>query len=75
LLAEIRQSAQNEIDGASLKDESGRYVISMFNYFGKWAEDKDAAITFRDRHILPAIEAGKKLTWIFVTLRQHPTVF
>jgi hypothetical protein len=61
LMAEIRISAQKELEGASLKEETDRYTVSIFNYFGKYAEDKDAAITFRDRHMIPAIEGGKRI--------------
>ena len=75
LLAEIRQSAQREIDGASDKEQSARYVVSVFNYFGKWAEDKDRAITFRDRHLLPAIEAGKRIDLDFRDVETAPHSF
>lgn len=75
LLAEVRASAQAEVDGASAKDAEKRYAISIFNYFGKWAEDKDAAITFRDRHLLPAIEAGKRIDLDFRDVETAPHSF
>lgn len=31
----------------------------MSNHFGRYGEDKDEAIRFRDRHLLPAIHEGK----------------
>ena len=44
LLSEVRDNAQKEVDGAAQVEDSDRYVVSILNYFGKWAEDKDAAI-------------------------------
>jgi hypothetical protein len=38
LLAEVRASAQKEVDGASKVDNTDRYYVSIVNYFGKWAE-------------------------------------
>lgn len=75
LMGEIRISAQEEIDGASKKEESDRYLVSIFNYFGKYAEDKDAAITFRDRHLIPAIEDGKKIDLDFRDVETAPHSF
>jgi hypothetical protein len=75
LMAEIRISAQKEVDGASQKEESDRYVVSIFNYFGKYAEDKDAAITFRDRRLIPAIEKGKKIDLDFRDVETAPHSF
>lgn len=75
LLAEVRASAQKEVDGASETDDTARYYVSIVNYFGKWAEDKDAAITFRDRHLLPAIEAGKRIDLDFREVETAPHSF
>src|SRR5439155_25126029 len=75
LLAEVRVSAQKEVEGASEKDNASRYYVSILNYFGKWAEDKDAAITFRDRHLLPAIEQGKRIALDFRDIETAPHSF
>ena len=75
LMAEIRMSAQKELEGASQREESDRYVVSIFNYFGKYAEDKDAAIMFRDRRLMPAIEAGKKIDLDFRDVDTAPHSF
>lgn len=75
LIAEIRAGAQKEIEGASQREESDRYVVSVFNYFGKYAEDKDAAITFRDRRLMPAIENGKKIDLDFRDVETAPHSF
>jgi Translation initiation factor IF-2, N-terminal region/STAS-like domain of unknown function (DUF4325) len=75
LMTEIRTSAQKELDGASLEEESDRYFVSIFNYFGKYAEDKDAAIMFRDRRLMPAIESGKKIDLDFRDVETAPHSF
>lgn len=75
LIGEIRICAQREVDGASRREETDRYVVSMFNYFGKYAEDKDAAITFRDRRLLPAIENEKKIDLDFRDVETAPHSF
>jgi|SRR5271157_634195 len=75
LLAEVRVSAQKEADGASEKESVNRYYVSILNYFGKWAEDKDAAITFRDRRLIPAIEAGKRIDLDFRDVETAPHSF
>ncbi len=75
LLAEIRANAQKEIDGVSKEEESSRYSISIFNHFGKWAEDKDAAIAFRDNRLLPAIDAGKRIELDFRDVETAPHSF
>jgi hypothetical protein len=75
LMTEIRLSAQKELDEKSQEEESGRYSVSIFNYFGKYAEDKDAAITFRDRRLMPAIENGKKIDLDFRDVETAPHSF
>lgn len=52
-----------------------RYTVSVLNYFGKWAEDKDAAITFRDRHLIPAIQQGKRVDLDFRDVETAPHSF
>jgi hypothetical protein len=75
LMSEIRMSAEKEMNGASEREQSDRYVVNVSNYFGKYAEDKDAAIKFRDRHILPAIEQGKKIDLDFREVETAPHSF
>ncbi len=56
LLQEARERRAKESNGGS-----DQYVVSIFNYFGKWPEDKEAATKFRDRHLLPAVQDGKRI--------------
>jgi hypothetical protein len=74
-MAEIRLNAEKELQGANQNEESKRFLVSVFNYFGKYAEDKDAAISFRDRYLLPAIEAGKCIDLDFRDVETAPHSF
>ncbi|MBM3756085.1 MAG: DUF4325 domain-containing protein [Acidobacteria bacterium] len=56
LLQEARERRAKDANGGS-----DQHVVSMFNYFGKYPEDKEAATKFRDRHLLPAIQEGKRI--------------
>ena len=49
--------------------------MNIENYFGKWAEDKDAAISFRDRRLIPAIQEGKKIELDFRGVETVPHSF
>ena len=49
--------------------------MSIENYFGKWAEDKDAAISFRDRDLIPAIQEGKRIELDFRGVETVPHSF
>lgn len=75
LMAEIRANGEKEVEDASERENSNKCSVNIFNYFGKWAEDKDAAITFRDRHLLPAIDAGKRIELDFRDVETAPHSF
>jgi hypothetical protein len=75
LLGEIRKKAEAEIGEAEKEEEANRFYVNIQNYFGKWAEDKDAAILFRDRHLLPAIVDGKKIDLDFRGVETAPHSF
>jgi hypothetical protein len=60
---------------ANDKEDAGKYYVSIFNYFGKWAEDKDQAINFRDKRLMPAIEQGKKIDLDFRDVETAPHSF
>ncbi len=75
LLAEVRGRAETELTEAEKNEQANRYYVSIENYFGKWAEDKDAAISFRDRKLIPAIEEGKKIEIDFRGVETVPHSF
>jgi hypothetical protein len=75
LLGEIRIKAELELSEAETREQDSKFYVSIENYFGKWAEDKDAAITFRDRRLMPAILEGKKIELDFRGVETAPHSF
>lgn len=61
MMEEFRQQARNEVQarkGAELED---RHYLNIFNFFGKHADDKTAAIQYRNRYLLTAVDDKKIL--------------
>lgn len=75
IMQEFRQAADDEQKKADNKEEDGRFYISITNIFGRYAEDKEAAITFRDRKLFDAIETGKILVLDFQEVVNSPHSF
>lgn len=59
MMNEFRAQARSEVRARSDANEEQRHYLSIYNYFGKNADDKQAAIGYRDRYLLPAINEGK----------------
>jgi hypothetical protein len=72
MLREVRVKAETELSTVEQEEQAERYYVNMQNYFGKWAEDKDAAIRLRDSHIIPAIQEGKKIDLDFRGVETAP---
>lgn len=75
MMQEFRDAADKEQKLGDVTEENSRLVISIFNFFGKYAEDKEAAIKFRDKRIFPAIEEGKKILIDFDNVVSSPHSF
>jgi hypothetical protein len=75
LLAEVRDRALTEVTNAELSDQVTRLYVSMYNHFGKFLEDKDAAIRYRDSRIVPAVDAGKHIDLDFAAVETAPHSF
>ena len=75
LMAELREVAAKEISRTEKEESSNRLLIVVENYFGKHAEDKGAAIAYRDRHILPALAEGRLLLIDFQNVQNAPHSF
>ena len=67
--------AEEEVEGAAKVDQESTLYVNIFNYFGKWAEDKDAAISFRDRRVLPAAAQDKRIELDFSGVETAPHSF
>ena len=75
LMSELRDKARSEIQVKQDSEEKNTYYIHIRNYFGQYAEDKDHAKRFRDRHIIPNVESGKKIVFDFADVVAAPHSF
>jgi len=75
ILQEFRESAENEQKRGDDKEEDARLYLHVYNFFGRYAEDKEAAIRFRDKRIFPALEEGKKIVIDFDGVISSPHSF
>lgn len=75
VMAEFREAASREQSAKSQAGEDGTMYVSVHNYFGTYPEDKAAAIKYRDRTILPAIQANKKILLDFDQVASSPHSF
>jgi hypothetical protein len=75
LMQELRDRAQNELQKKTAAEDLGKFYLSIYNIFGTRAEDKDAAIRFRDRTLLPQIEQGKVIVIDFSDVVAAPHSF
>jgi hypothetical protein len=75
MMSELRSSAQREQAEKTKVDAQGNYYLNISNYFGMYPEDKVEAIKFRDKHLIPAVEAGKRVTLDFADVKSVPHSF
>ncbi|MGQ2980279.1 MAG: STAS-like domain-containing protein [Polaromonas sp.] len=61
MMNEFRAQARSEVRARSEADEENRHYLSISNYFGRNADDKQAAIAYRDRQLFPAVLEGKAI--------------
>jgi anti-sigma regulatory factor (Ser/Thr protein kinase) len=72
MMTEFRQAAALELARANPIDQNQVFYLSMRNYFGRYAEDKQLAIRLRDEKILRAVEEGKSITIDFEDVTSAP---
>ncbi|PHP88384.1 DUF4325 domain-containing protein [Burkholderia sp. AU18528] len=75
LMQEFREAATKEQSAADTQEADERFYLSIFNYFGSYAEDKEAAIKFRDTRLFPAVESGKIILVDFERVTSSPHSF
>jgi hypothetical protein len=75
MMQEFRDSAQKELDKGISQEEISRHYLSINNYFGSFAEDKQAAIRYRDDKLIPAINDGKIIVIDFDNVNYSPHSF
>ncbi len=75
VLAELRASADTELEIQEINEQKNEHYLNIYNYFGKNAEDKHDAILHRDKYLIPAIQAGKILKVDFKDVVHAPHSF
>jgi len=75
LLQEFRDQAQSEQRTADKQEELDRLYIGINNYFGRFAEDKDAAIHYKEKNIFAAIDEGRDIVLDFTEVHSSPHSF
>lgn len=61
MMTEFRETAREELQDADNAESEKILYINLENYFGKYAEDKESAIKYRDKYILPAVAEDKNI--------------
>jgi hypothetical protein len=75
IMQEFRETADIEQKRADSKEENQRFYLHVYNLFGRYAEDKEAAIKLRDKRIFPALEEGKTIVVDFDEVISSPHSF
>ena len=75
MMQEFRDAAISELNKGTDRENDGKYYLSIDNYFGSYATDKQAAIKVRDEKILNEIELGKKIVIDFEFIKSAPHSF
>lgn len=75
IMQEFRDAAEKEQREADASEQNEKFYFSVSNYFGRYAEDKEAAIVFRDRRLFDAINSGKILIVDFSDVVSSPHSF
>lgn len=75
MMQEFQEAARVELAKGDLKDERDRLYFDVRNYFGPYAEDKQAAIRQRDAKLIPALREGKSLVVDFASVNSAPHSF
>lgn len=73
MMNEFREQARTEVKARTNASVENRHYLSIYNYFGRNADDKDAAIKYRDKYLMSAAEEGKSFVLDFndVTSSTH----
>lgn len=75
MMQDFRNAAEMEQARADEAEASDRLYVNAANFFGSHADVKDEAVNFRDRYLVPAIDAGKTVVLDFDNVRSSPHSF
>ena len=73
MMNDFRAQARTEVNARTSASAENRHYLSIYNFFGKNADDKEAAIRYRDRVLLQVAVEGKSIILDFtgVTSSTH----
>lgn len=57
MMQEFREQARSEVSTRRHEESEKRHYLHVYNFFGKHAEDKSAAISYRNKHLLSAVDS------------------
>ena len=75
IMQDFRQAAESEQSAADRDESNTVFYLEINNIFGPYAEEKEAAIRFRDKYLFGAIESGKKILINFEGVKSAPHSF
>lgn len=75
IMQDFRQAAETEQNVADQNESKTIFYLEINNIFGPYAEDKDAAIRFRDKYLFASIEEGKQILINFEGVKSAPHSF
>lgn len=75
MMQEFREAARTELAKGEAAERRENFYFNVSNYFGPYAEDKQAAIKQRDSKIMPAVEEGKAIVLDFDSVKSSPHSF
>ncbi len=75
MMQEFREAAREELERVKAMEIEKNFYIDVENHFGPYAEDKHAAIKFRDNKLLPEMRQGKNILIDFIRVKQSPHSF
>jgi hypothetical protein len=75
MMSEFRDAAARELSASDKREQEGRIYVTVANHFGTYAEDKQAAIEYRNRELIPAANANKEIVIDFDTVVSAPHSF
>lgn len=61
MMNDFRAQARSEVKARTDANVENRHYLHVYNYFGRYADNKEDAIKHRDKYIFPSIEEGKAL--------------
>jgi len=75
MMQEFREAARVELSKGVAKENDGRFYLSIENFFGPYAEDKNSAIKIRDEKIVPNLTENKVVVVDFDHVKSAPHSF